>query len=130
MRMARTSRSSCGLAACLSLPTGTTLLSVLQYDDFVSEIAMAYGDVFVHKEVSAFALADFATRCGIGCKLVRREAQRLARLAIAAAAAQALSADYLADERPCRQPCCFVRQQAQRLSKLFVDAASIKAGYL
>lgn len=81
--------------------------------------------------MSAFALAGFATRCGIDCKLMRREGQRLARLAIAAAAEQALSADYLSEERPFVESlAAFVTQQAQRLSKLVADAAAIKAGYL
>ncbi|WP_043459969.1 HipA domain-containing protein [Azohydromonas australica] len=107
------------------------LVSVLQYEGFDSEMAMAYGDVFVHEEVSAFALADFATRCGIDRKLMRREGQRLARLAIAAAGEQALSADYLSEERPFVESlAAFVTQQAQRLSKLVADAAAIKAGYL
>ena len=65
------------------------LISVLQYDGFGTELAMAYGDVFVHAEVSAFALADFATRCGIDRKLMRREGRRLAKLAVIAAAEQA-----------------------------------------
>ena len=47
---------------------------------------MAYGDVFSHAEVSAFALTDFAARCGVDRKLMRREGQRLAKLAIAEAA--------------------------------------------
>jgi serine/threonine-protein kinase HipA len=107
------------------------LVSVLQYDGFDMELAMAYGDVFVHEEVSAFAMADFATRCGIDRKLMRREGQRLAKLAIAAAAQQAQSADYLAEERPFVDSlAAFVTRQAQRLSKLVADAAAIKAGYL
>jgi serine/threonine-protein kinase HipA len=56
------------------------LVSVLQYDGFDTELAMAYGDVFVHEEVPAFAMADFATRCGIDRKLMRREGLRLAKL--------------------------------------------------
>lgn len=107
------------------------LVSVLQYDGFDTELAMAYGDVFAHKEVTAFALADFATRCGIDRKLMRREGQRLAKLAIQAAAQQAESDLYLADERPFIQGIAhFVTQQALRLSKLVSDAAAIKAGYL
>lgn len=107
------------------------LVSVLQYDGFDTELAMAYGDVFAHDEVFAFALADFATRCGIDRKLMRREGQRLAKLAIQAAAPQAGSDLYLADERPFIQGIAtFVTQQALRLSKLVSDAAAIKADYL
>lgn len=107
------------------------LVSVLQYDGFDTELAMAYGDVFVHEEVSAFALADFATRCGIDRKLMRREGQRLARLAIQEAALQAESGLYLADERSFIQGIAqFVTRQALRLSKLVSDASAIKADYL
>ena len=107
------------------------LISVLQYDGFDTELAMAYGDVFVHEEVSAFALADFATRCGINRKLMRREGQRLARLAIQEAALQAESGLYLADEQSFIQGIAqFVTRQALRLSKLVSDASAIKADYL
>ncbi len=107
------------------------LVSVLQYDGFDTELAMAYGDVFVHEEVSAFALADFATRCGIDRKLMRREGQRLARLAIQEAALQAESGLYLADEQSFIQGIAqFVTRQALRLSKLVSDASAIKADYL
>lgn len=101
------------------------LVSVLQYDGFDTELAMAYGDVFSHAEVSAFALADFATRCGVDRKLMRREGQRLAKLATAQAAAQAQAADYEGDtERAFVQDIAtFVARQAERLTKLVADAA-------
>jgi len=51
------------------------LVSVLQYDGVDTELAMAYGDVFSHAEVSAFALADVAARCGVDRKLMRRAAR-------------------------------------------------------
>ena len=54
------------------------LVSVLQYQGFDTELAMAYGDIFEHEAVSAFALADFATRCGIDRKLL--EVGRVFRL--------------------------------------------------
>ena len=73
------------------------LVSVLQYDRFDTELAMAYGDVFSHADVSPFALADFAARCGVNRTLMRREGQRLAKLAAAAAAEQAQAADYQDD---------------------------------
>ncbi|MEX8518863.1 MAG: HipA domain-containing protein [Leptothrix sp. (in: b-proteobacteria)] len=107
------------------------LVSVLQYDGLDTELAMAYGDVFVHQEVSAFALADFATRCGIDRKLMRREGQRLAKLAISAAAQQARSADYLTEERPFIEGlAAFVIRQAERLATLVSGAAAIKTDYL
>lgn len=107
------------------------LVSVLQYTGFDTELAMAYGDVFEHQAVSAFALADFATRCGIDRQLLRREGQRLAKLAETAAMTQAQAADYQADERTFAQGVAdFVVQQSQRLTRLVADAANIKAEYL
>jgi serine/threonine-protein kinase HipA len=70
------------------------LFSVLQYGGFDTELAMAYGDVFEHEKVSAFALADFAVRCGIDRNLMRREGQRLAKLVAKEATVQALSDSY------------------------------------
>lgn len=108
------------------------LVSVLQYDGFDTELAMAYGDVFSHAEVSAFALADFAARCGVDRKLMRREGQRLAKLAAAQAATQTQSADYQGEaERGFVQGIAdFVARQADRLMQLVADAARWKAEYL
>jgi serine/threonine-protein kinase HipA len=108
------------------------LVSVLQYDSFDTELAMAYGDVFSHAEVSAFALADFATRCGVDRKLMRREGQRLAKLAATEAAAQAHAADYVGEEERAfvQGIATFVAQQAQRLTKLVADAVRWKDEYL
>lgn len=105
------------------------LVSVLQYDGFDTDLAMAYGDVFSHAEVSAFALADFATRCGIDRKLMRREGQRLAKLVKAEAAAQAaLADDYEGEaERAFVQGiAAFAARQADRLTQLVTDAARWK----
>ena len=107
------------------------LVSVLQYDGFDTELAMAWGDVFEHEAVSPFALADFATRCDIDRKLLRREGQRLAKLAEPAAMAQALATEYEQGERAFAQGLAsFVAKQAKRLTQLVEDAARIKAEYL
>jgi serine/threonine-protein kinase HipA len=108
------------------------MVSVLQYDGLDTELAMAYGDVFRHAELSPFALADFAARCGIDRKLMRREGQRLAKLAEAAAAAQAEDAAYEgAAERAFVQGIAgFVAEQARRLTQLVADAAVLKDEYL
>jgi serine/threonine-protein kinase HipA len=95
-------------------------------------VAMAYGDVFSHAEVSAFALADFAKRCDVDRKLMRREGQRMAKLATAEAAAQAQAADY-ADEAErafVHGIANFVARQADRLTQLVADAARWKDEYL
>ncbi len=108
------------------------LVSVLQYNGFDTELAMAYGDVFSHAEVSAFALADFAARCGVDRKLMRREGQRLARLAAAQAAEQARAPDYEgeAEQAFVQGIAAFVAHQADRLTKLVADAARWKEEYL
>lgn len=108
------------------------LVSVLQYDGFDTELAMAYGDVFSHAEVSPFALADFAARCCIDRKLMRREGQRLAKLAATAAAAQAEVIDYedQAERAFVQGIAGFVAEQAQRLTQLVADAARLKDEHL
>ena len=108
------------------------LVSVRPYDSFDSELAMAYGDVFSHAEVSPFALADFAARCGIDRKLMRREGQRLAKLASVHATAQANATDYTSEtERAFVQGVAsFVGEQADRLAQLVADAAHLKDEYL
>lgn len=108
------------------------LVSVLQYDGFDTELAMAYGDVFSHNEVSAFALADFAARCGVDRQLMRREGQRLAKLAAAQAEAQAKAPAYEgeAERRFVQSIADFVARQADRLTQLVADAARWKDEYL
>lgn len=104
------------------------LVSVLQYGSFNTELAMAYGDVFSHAEVTPFALADFAARCGVDRKLMRREGQRMAKRAATGAAVQAEAADYENDsERAFVQgTAAFVARQADRLTQLVADAARWK----
>lgn len=108
------------------------LVSVLQYEGFDTDLAMAYGDVFCHAEVSAFSLADFATRCGVDRQLMRREGQRLARLAAAHAAVQVQAADYEdgAERAFVQGIATFVDCQADRLTQLVAQAARWKAEYL
>lgn len=108
------------------------LVSVLQYDGFDNELAMAYGDVFSHDQVSPVALADFATRCGIDRKLMQREGQRLAKLAAAQAQAQAEAIDYEEGQEQAfvRRIADFVAEQARRLTQLVADAARVKGEYL
>lgn len=108
------------------------LVNVLQYDGFDTELAMAYGDVFSNAEVTAFALADFAVRCGIDRQLLRREGQRMAKLATAQAAAQSQADDYTseAEREFVRGIADFVTRQAVRLQKLAADAARWKDDYL
>ena len=107
------------------------LVSVVQYEHFDTDLAMAYGDAFTLGEVTPYALADFAVRCGIDRKLMRREAQRLARLAVVHAANLAQAADYLDDERTfVARLAGFVATQAARLEGLAMEAVTIPDEFL
>jgi serine/threonine-protein kinase HipA len=103
------------------------LVSVLQYPGLDHEFAMAYGDAFSLDEVGAFQLADFAKRCGIDRRLLKREALRLAKLATEQAPSQANAADYLEEERGfAGQLRDFVIAQAARLATLASAAVKIR----
>ena len=108
------------------------LVSVVQYPGIDHDLAMAWGDAFSLDGVGAFQLADFAQRCGIDRNLLKREAARLARLAVEHAPAQALANDYVDDaERAfAGQLRDFVVGQATRLTRLADEAAKIKPGFL
>jgi serine/threonine-protein kinase HipA len=107
------------------------LVSVVQYPHFDTDLAMAFGDAFTLDEITPFALADFAGRCGIDRKLLRREAQRLASAAANAADELVRSTDYRDDERAfLTQLAAFIGRQAGRLASLAREAATIPAGFL
>jgi serine/threonine-protein kinase HipA len=96
------------------------LVSVAQYPGLDHELAMAYGDAFSLDEVKAFQLADFAKRCGVERRLLKREALRLAKLATQHAPVQALADNYDDEgERPLAGRLRdFVVAQASRLTTL------------
>ena len=108
------------------------LVSVAQYPGIDHELAMAWGDAFSLDEVGAFQLADFAQRCGVDKNLLKREATRLAKLAVEHAPTQALADDYVDDgERAFAvQLRDFVVGQTTRLTKLAGEAANIKPEFL
>jgi serine/threonine-protein kinase HipA len=108
------------------------LVSVMQYPGIDHELAMAWGDAFTLREVGAFQLADFARRCGVDKNLLKREATRLAKLAIEHAPTQALADDYIDDgERSfASQLRDFVVGQANRLTQLAGEAVKMKPEFL
>lgn len=107
------------------------LVSVVQYSGIDHELAMAYGDAFSLEEVGAFQLSDFAKRCKVDKRLLKREATRLAKLAVEHAPFQALVDDYEDDEPAFAVELRdFVVGQAARLTALANDAAKIKNEYL
>jgi len=107
------------------------LVSVVQYPGIDHELAMAYGEAFSLEEVGAFQLSDFAKRCKVDKRLLKREATRLAKLATEHAPVQAVVDDYGGDERAfAAELRDFVVGQAARLTALANDAAKIKNEYL
>ena len=107
------------------------LVSVVRYSGIDHELAMAYGDAFSLEEVGAFQLSDFAQRCKVDKRLLKREATRLAKLATEHAPFQALVDDYEDGERAfAAELRDFVVGQAARLTALANDAAKIKNEYL
>lgn len=107
------------------------LVSVVQYPGLDHDMAMAYGDAFSLDEVKAFQLTDFAKRCGIDRRLMKREAARLSKLAAAHAASQALVDDYEGEERVFAVKLRdYVLGQAARLTALANEAVQLKDEYL
>jgi serine/threonine-protein kinase HipA len=108
------------------------LVSVAQYPGIDHELAMAYGDAFLLDEVGAPQLADFARRCEIDRRLLKREASRLAKIAAEQAPLQALAGDYADDDERAFAARLrdFVVRQAARLATMANDAATIKDEYL
>ncbi|MEK8047231.1 HipA domain-containing protein [Ideonella margarita] len=108
------------------------LVSVVQYAGISHELAMAWGDAFLLEEVGAFNLADFAQRCGIDRKLLKREATRLAKLVVEHAPAQALAEEYVDESERAfaAQLRDFVVGQAARLVALADEATKVKAKFL
>jgi len=107
------------------------LVGVTQYDHFDTELAMAFGDAFTFADVTPFALADFAVRCGVDRKLMRREARRLCTAARDAVLELAASSDYRDNERVfvIRLANC-IGAQATRLEQLAHEAAAIPTRFL
>ena len=108
------------------------LISVVQYPGMDHELAMAWGDALTLQEVGAFQLADFAKRCGIDRQLLKREATRLAKLAMRQAPLQALADEYIdEDERAfAKRLGEFAVGQADRFLKFAGEAVKIKDEFL
>jgi serine/threonine-protein kinase HipA len=95
------------------------LVSVVQYDSIMHEMAMAYGDEFELEKISPFALADFAHRCGLDRKFLSREMKRLAKLAMEQAPVLAESPVYQGGEKQLVGSIAeLVEKQARRLIEL------------
>jgi serine/threonine-protein kinase HipA len=107
------------------------LVSVAQYPGIDHELAMAFGDAFTLKEVSPFALADFAKRCKVDRRVLKREAGKMARMATEHAIRQTEVDEYVDDERAfAAQLRDFIIGQATRLKSLSDQAVDIADEYL
>lgn len=108
------------------------LVSVVQYAHFDTDLAMAYGDAFTYDEVTPFALADFAIRCGIDRRLMQREAQRMGDAASRVAIELAYANNYRDEELAfvVLNLVELVRRQAKRLAELARAAVKVPAELL
>ncbi|MDM0066365.1 HipA domain-containing protein [Variovorax sp. J31P207] len=74
------------------------LVSVVQYEAFHHDLAMAFGDEFELDAVLSFALADFCVRMSVDRKYFARELTRLCEFALQEAPAQAANPAYTGEE--------------------------------
>lgn len=103
------------------------LVSVNAYGEKVEQdMAMGYGDVFLPKELTPYALADFAHRTGINTRQLSRELTTMAKLASRLAPELAESDIYIGEERDMvRTISTYVKEQAVRLLALAHDVPKV-----
>lgn len=95
------------------------LISIVQYDGLDHELAMAFGDEFLLREITPFQWADFANRTGTPRGLLAREMRRMGKAALAAAPAQASEAMYVGEERAfVERISAFAQDQANKLVEM------------
>lgn len=107
------------------------LVSVVQYDQFLHDLAMAIGDAFDMAEATPYAFADFMSRIGIRRPTAVRTMTSLARAAAAQAAGQAEDPVYVGEERDMvRSIVALVRRQADRLIDMAPKILAVDAALL
>jgi serine/threonine-protein kinase HipA len=107
------------------------LVSVVQYDQFLHDLAMAIGDAFDMAEVTPYAFADFMSRIGIRRPTAVRTMTSLARAAATQAARQAEDPVYAAEERDMvRAIAALVQRQADRLIDMAPKILAVDAALL
>jgi len=107
------------------------LVSVVQYPRFMSEFAMAIGDAFTLKDISALELAQFAVSCDLRPTFLAREASRLSAKASELTQPLLDSMPYDAQERRFVQEIVeFVQRQAGWLAHTAELAAQVSADML
>jgi serine/threonine-protein kinase HipA len=104
------------------------LVSVVQYEAFHHDLAMAFGDEFELEAVRSFALADFCVRLGVMRKYFAREMTRLCEFALQEAPAQAADPVYTQEEVVFVQNLAqFVATRAQALLAMARDIPKFTA---
>jgi serine/threonine-protein kinase HipA len=107
------------------------LVSTVQYESIVHEMAMAYGDEFELEKITPFAFADFAHQTGLDRKYLSREMKRLARLALQHAPVLAADPVYQEGEKELvERIAALVQQQAQKLLDLAPRMLEVDAALL
>jgi serine/threonine-protein kinase HipA len=106
-------RAGLALAPCYDL------VSVVQYEGLDHELAMAYGDEFLLRNIRPYDWADFARRTGTPRPLLAREMRKIGTAAPEIATAQAAQPDYVGSERSfVAKIVSFVQEQAKKLVEM------------
>lgn len=107
------------------------LVSVVQYDGIDHELAMAYGDEFLLREIAPFQWADFAHLTGTPRPVLAREMRRLGKAALAAAPAQASESIYVDEEKTVVDRIgAFVQSQAKKLLDMATPMTQVDSSRL
>jgi len=107
------------------------LVSVVQYDGLDHELAMAYGDEFLLREITPFAWADFAHGTGIPRALLAREMRRIGKAALASAPAQASEVTYEGEEKAfVERISTLVQSQASKLLEMATPMTQVDSSLL
>lgn len=107
------------------------LVSVAQYESIDHELAMAYGDEFLLREIAPFQWADFAQQTGTPRPLLAREMRRMGKSALAASVTQAADTVYVGGERKLVEDIStLVQNQARKLIDMAAPMRQIDSSLL
>jgi serine/threonine-protein kinase HipA len=107
------------------------LVSVLQYDGFLHDIAMGIGDVFDYAKVTPYAWADLIQCSGVTRATAVKVFARVAHVVRAVARQQAASPVYIDDERDMVNAIAtFVERQATLILEMIPAILEIDPGLL
>lgn len=104
------------------------LVSVVQYEKFHQDLAIAFGDEFELRAVRPVALANYCMRAGVDRKYFARELKRLCEFALHEAPTQAADPTYRGEEVAFVQTLAeFVAAQAKALLDMASDIPKFDA---